>query len=616
MRKNTAHNSRELDRYWRSFYRPQAPANIWEWAEERLIFSKRFTNYPGPYRIALTPYAKGPLEAFHTHSRIILCFGTQTAKTTIIFLMISYIIDQDPGPALFALPTDALAKRISKKRLQVIINDSPELAKHKTGRDDDFQLQSYTLDRMSLNLVGSNSPAGVSSDPIKYFFGDEIDQFATETTREADALTLAMERTKAYWNSVTVLTSTPTVSQGNIWHQFNMSDRRHYHVPCLRCGTYQKLEFDNLRWPDLKSVRIRDLDTLGWYECARCNGRIEDRDKPEMLAEGRWIAEAPDEKWAGFHLNSLYSPWPKMTFGAIAAEYLRSRPYPEKYRGFTNLWLALPWDPEEEGADTVDDDTVAQSRSTYRKNTVPVESAVLVLGSDVQENVLYFVVKAFARIGGVITGWIITWGMVEDFRGLLDVSQLAYPCTQSAETYRIRLAGIDSRYRTAEVYDFCRRNPLFVPLKGMREVKSETGSIPWKVQSVDKHMKAGALRYFSVNTMYWKELLYAQINQGEKNDLPKTWHTPDDIDPEFLRQIASEREVKKRNKRGQWERHFVLKKGYAANHYLDCVVYADCVADILGVRYLKEHDRNADSETPSTSNGPVVGVARSDWMQR
>jgi len=34
------------------------------------------------------------------------------------------------------------------------------------------------------------------------------------------------------------------------------------------------------------------------------------------------------------------------------------------------------------------------------------------------------------------------------------------------------------------------------------------------------------------------------------------------------------------------------------------------------VRYLKEHDRNADSETPSTSNGPVVGVARSDWMQR
>ena len=150
----------------------------------------------------------------------------------------------------------------------------------------------------------------------------------------------------------------------------------------------------------------------------------------------------------------------------------------------------------------------------------------------------------------------------------------------------------------------------------MREVKSETGSIPWKVQSVDKHIKAGGLKYYSVNTMYWKERLYGEINQGDKEDLPKIWHTPDDIDTEFLRQIASEREVKKRNKRGQWERQFVLKKGYAANHYLDCVVYADCVADILGVRYLKEKEKNAGTTSSSTSKGPVVSVARSGWMQR
>ncbi|MBT8490293.1 MAG: hypothetical protein KJN62_04525 [Deltaproteobacteria bacterium] len=82
-------------------------------------------------------------------------------------------------------------------------------------------------------------------------------------------------------------------------------------------------------------------------------------------------------------------------------------------------------------------------------------------------------------------------------------------------------------------------------------MESETRTIPWKVQSFERHIRVGGLKYYSVNTMYWTERLYGQINQGDKEGMPKLWHTSDDIDTEFLRQITSEREVKKRNKRGQ-----------------------------------------------------------------
>ncbi|MBT8490294.1 MAG: hypothetical protein KJN62_04530 [Deltaproteobacteria bacterium] len=59
----------------------------------------------------------------------------------------------------------------------------------------------------------------------------------------------------------------------------------------------------------------------------------------------------------------------------------------------------------------------------------------------------------------------------------------------------------------------------------------------------------------------------------------------------------------------------MLKKGYAAN-YPNCVVYADCAADILGVRYLKKNYKNAHGGSSITYDRLVVGVAHLNWMRR
>ena len=139
----------DLRKAWKSVFRPPKRLNVWEWAESNLVLSEKITSYPGRYRTELTPYVKGPLEAFHTRDRVVLCFGSQVAKTTVLFCIIGYIIDQDPGPTMLIYPTGDLARRLSKKRLQNVINDSPSLSRHKTTIDDDFQLLSYTLDRLT-----------------------------------------------------------------------------------------------------------------------------------------------------------------------------------------------------------------------------------------------------------------------------------------------------------------------------------------------------------------------------------------------------------------------------------------------------------------------------------
>lgn len=599
-----------LRKAWQVEFKPPERLNTWQWAEKHLYLSERLGSYPGLYRTALTPYVKGPLEAFHTHERIVLCFGTQVAKTTTLFAMIGYCIDQDPGPLLFVLPTGDIGKRLSKKRLQILINDAPVLAGHKTGLDDDFQLLSYTLDRMTLTLVGSNSPASLSSDPIRYLIMDETDQFAIETSKDADAMSLAMERTKAFWNSRIVMASTPTGPEGNIWHHFNMTNRSYYEIPCLHCSFYQRLVFKNLRWPDLKSVRIRDLDHLGWYECSKCNGKITDQDKPEMLLHGQWVPEAPEEKWAGFHLNSLYAPWKSARFGAIAAEHLRCRRYSDKNRNFINSWLALPFDPAEHGKDIVKEETLAGLKQGYFKNTVPAYKPLITVGVDVGEHTFHYIIRAWANQNGVIESWLINWGTIERFDELESIFQLHYPCPGTSEMYKANVGAIDSGYRTPEVYRFCRKHPYFLPTKGMRVVIGEMGPIPWKKKPVDPKV-IGGLQLFLVNTVYWKRYIYFdQINHDK--GLPSAWHLPEDVDPTYLRHISSERETVKINRRGQRVRQWVLKKGYSANHFLDCEVLAAMVADIAGVRFLRE--KQPTEKSANSAKRTVTVQSNGAWL--
>jgi len=179
---------------WRDSLRPPELLGVAEWAEKHLRLAPKVTNFPGPYRADLTPYVRGIFDAFldPAITFIYLCFGAQTAKTTAELVCLCYTINQDPGPAMFAMPSENLARSFSQTRLKPLIDATPELAIDKPADDDLYKTLEMHLRHCVVALVGGNSPSNLASRPIRYLIADEVDKFPVETTREGSALNLAI----------------------------------------------------------------------------------------------------------------------------------------------------------------------------------------------------------------------------------------------------------------------------------------------------------------------------------------------------------------------------------------------------------------------------------------
>ena len=131
----------KLDEWWEEYWQPPALLNPWQWAEKNLVFSARYTAYPGKYSSALTPYVRDILEDFQdpTVRNIYLCFSAQSSKTTTLSVALAYVIDQAPGPALFVMPSEKAACSFSDNRLQPLIEDCETLSRHKNRQQARFQ---------------------------------------------------------------------------------------------------------------------------------------------------------------------------------------------------------------------------------------------------------------------------------------------------------------------------------------------------------------------------------------------------------------------------------------------------------------------------------------------
>src|SRR3546814_7743277 len=93
-----------------------------------------------------------------------------------------------------------------------------------------------------LFLCGANSAASLSSMPIRFFLGDEIDRFPWEVGGEGDPIMLIDERQKTFVRRKRLLISSPTIKgQSRIELECLASDQRRLLLPCPHCDTYIEL---------------------------------------------------------------------------------------------------------------------------------------------------------------------------------------------------------------------------------------------------------------------------------------------------------------------------------------------------------------------------------------
>ena len=606
-------------RGWESFAPPEKISAV-EWLERELTLSERSTGYPGPMRIrARTPYLVEPVNAISdpTCEEITMCTGAQVGKTTFQLGSIAYAIDQDPGPGLLVIANNDLCRSVSEQRLHPLIEDAPILARHLPADKKKFRLQEMMFDRMQLALVGANSPANLSSRPVRWLWLDEIDKYPGVNERESGAVHLAMVRTRTFGNRKIFKTSTPTLTSGPIWQSFLDGDQRFYWVPCPKCDTYQVLVFSRkhsrltgiydwshvgeVKWP--ASCRREDgtwdrakVAKAAYYQCGACGHAIQSKDKRKMIQRGEWRPERPGNgRHRSYQLSALYAPWPTTSFGNLAVEFLEAQGDLDQMVHFINSTLG---EPRADAAEMLTVEHVLSHRSTYRSGTCPIEPLAIIITADVQKDCCYYVVRAW---GEGDQSYLIRYGIVPSLDQLRHIANSSYPCGDTAvmPTY----AFVDSGAFTKEVYMFCKMNN-WIPLKGF-----ESRTQPVLFSDV------GDVHLMTLDTTFFKEALHMRmrIPLGEIG----SWSLPAECGVDYGQQIANEGVQEEKDKLGRVKRKWVV---FGANHYLDCEVYQLAAAQVLGLREMVRDmpgKKQADvAKRESESNKGGVRFDGRGWWDR
>ena len=260
-----------------------------EWADEHRMLSSRASSEPGPWRTDRTPYLRGIMDALSASDpiqRVVFMKGAQLGATECGSNWLGYVVDHAPGPLLAVQPTVELSKRLSKQRLQTMIEETPRLREKiasSRSRDSGNTLFSKEFPGGMMLLTGANSAVGLRSTPCRYIFLDEIDAFPSDVEGEGDPCSLAERRSTTFARRKIFMASTPTIKDySRIETEFLLSDQRRYHVPCPNCGVMDWLKWSQLKFEEGKPSTVK-------YECEHCKQKFTESNKTQLLMCAIWV---------------------------------------------------------------------------------------------------------------------------------------------------------------------------------------------------------------------------------------------------------------------------------------------------------------------------------------
>ena len=628
---------------WREFLAPPPRLTVTEWAEKHRILSGKDSSEPGPYRVARTPYAREPMDclsATSSVSEVVLMWGAQTSKTTLMSNWIGYLADLNPGPVMIVQPTLDMAKRYSRQRLAPMIEESPRLrGKIKANRSRD-EANTTLLKEFPggfLAVAGANSAAGLRSMPVRDLATDEEDGYPLDVDGEGDPVLLAKARQTTFSRSKHLRTSTPTTEGvSRIEAAYLASDRCRFHVPCPHCGELQHLEWGadkehGLRWR--RGADDAPLPDTAHYVCAHCGDEIHERDKPRMLAAGRWVAEREaDGRIRGFHLNSLYSPLGWLSWADLVREWasattaMRAGDH-SGMRVFVNTRLAQTW---KEHGDRADQHALRRRAESYPLRTVPHSGVLVTAGADVQGDRIEVYAWAWGRgEESWLVDHVVFYGDPalpetephSPWAALTEWRRLPMSHDSGAKIGLTAMAVDSGGHQTEHVYRYARRwaHERVIAIKGSSTPGRAIIGKPTDVEfnHAGRRIKSGG-QVWIVGSDTAKALFYSRLQVQTAG--PGFVHTTQALPGYVWEQMTAER-IATRYVKGHPKREWVLPPG-RRNEALDCAAYAIAAAWHVGVprhteahwaRYEARLRQTAQLALPlDTESATMDAVARSE----
>ena len=532
-----------------------------QWADANRRLSSESSPEPFGWKTSRAEYQRGIMDAFSDprNRRVIVCSSAQIGKTSIIENVIGFHVDQDPSPILVVQPTLDMSETLSKDRLMPMFRDTPSLrgkVADPRSRDSGNTLLHKRFPGGHLTIAGANSPASLASRPIRVLLCDEIDRFPVSAGPEGNPIKLAIKRTNNFWNRRIGLFSTPTDEDVGIDAEYKASDQRRFFVACPDCGHKQTLRWAQVKWNEIAAGAM--------YACEECGVLIDEAKRDRMVSQGEWIATAPFNGVAGFHVNELYSPW--RTFADVVTEFLEAKDEPEKLRVWVNTSLGEPWRQERSG---VSADALAD-HAEHELGEIPKGALSLVLGVDTQGDRLACQIVGFGRG----ERWVIdytelpgspnddqAWERLTEYRR----QTFAHPL---GNEIRISMTAIDSGgHHAQKVVAYARefRNEGVIAVKGStiamtQMLKTKPSKVDYKIDG--KVFKRSGEVWF-VGTDIAKSAL---MNQLQAESDRRKIHFPKGLGADYYRQLTAEIYDKRR-------RRWVNPKK-KRNEALDTMVYA------------------------------------------
>lgn len=375
----------------RGIFRPEPDEMVWEWAERKIMLPALESETPGPFRAALTPFIKEPLECYRERGvkQCTFMVATQTFKTLCNMIGVLWYCDHEAGRIIWPWDNETNARRFSKERWQRIINESPGLAHLLPADRNSFNNLEQRLGECTMRLMGSHSPGNIASEPADLVVAEEVDKMAEQGEKETDAISNVKSRGKSRSRRRQFYASSPTTEWGLINQGYLEGDQRVYHMPCAHCGAMIAFEWENCKWdPEAKNPATNEWDMdrvqrTAVYHCQRCGGAIDDQLKISMLAKGEWIPTNPNApKWCrSYQMSSMYSPWESCSWGSLAVYYLTCKKK-HNLKDWDNNYMGIPTAEVGELADVEG----LQARRRKYETRIPYGAGYVTIAVDTQDD--------------------------------------------------------------------------------------------------------------------------------------------------------------------------------------------------------------------------------------
>lgn len=539
---------------------PPPDLTVSQWADANRILSSKTSALPGPWETSFNPMMREPMDECSNPltSEVTFVGPRQIAKTaSLTENPCGYFMEHDPAQIGVFFENQEKSDNWSKTRFQSMVEETPCLRDKVVfgkGPTSANTLGYTDFPGGFIVRLSAGSDANVASYSLRILICEEMSKYPK--TKLGDTYERIRALATTFFNAKIINVTTPTIwiedAEEEVGSDIQLcrgtaryleSDQRIPVMTCPFCGHEQQMleERFNFRKPDFKERTVEEV----WYECANpaCPiGKVKEIHKPQIIANGKWVAQKPFKGHAGFaHYPALWSPW--VSWVKYGNAYLRMKRQPETYKTFVNEWRGEPYDPRMEAQKEVN---VYTSRCEDYGDVVPAEAIILTAACDIQADRIECEVKAWDADR---QSWGVDFQIFEGKPHLLTDTNKLPLVWQALDAYLhktwtheygmvmgLDYVLVDQGFLLDEVQKFCkpRRGRNIRPCRGMSTPAHELAGRAKK----NTRMKVS---YFPIGTNRAKEIIFGNGALEEKG--PGFMHWNKRFDAAYFKQLFTSEKV-------------------------------------------------------------------------